>query len=63
MVNVVDGRANLKLVDFDWAGRARKVRYPLLRNASINWPGKSGGRIKPGHDRKMVDSCQWPNFR
>jgi len=43
-------------VDFDWGVDASKVCYPLLRNADIAWPGRSGGPIKKGHDRRLVDS-------
>lgn len=54
-------RPNIMVVDFDWAGDAGKVFYPLLRNAGITWPGQPGGPIQKGHDKKMVDSW-WHNL-
>ena len=52
-------RANIKVVDFDWAGDAGKVYYPPSRNPAIvgmTWPGDPGGFIENGHDQKLVDS-------
>ena len=39
---------DLRVVDFDWAGRGEgerknQVRYPTDRNTNIKWPGKAGG--------------------
>ncbi|KAJ3513630.1 hypothetical protein NLJ89_g2845 [Agrocybe chaxingu] len=53
-------RANIKVVDFDWAGDTGKVCYPPLRNSDIDditWPGKPGGPIEQGYDRSLV--CSW----
>jgi serine/threonine protein kinase len=49
-------RANIKVVDFDWAGDADKVYYPPSRNPDLTWPGEPGGFIENGHDQKLVDS-------
>ena len=59
-------KANIKVVDFDWAGDVGKVYYPPSRNPNIvglTWPGKPGGLIKNGHDRKLVDSWWQVIFR
>jgi hypothetical protein len=57
-----EGRANIKVVDFDWGGDAGEVFYPLLRNADIVWPGQPGGPIKKGHDRRLVDTWWKKSF-
>ncbi|KAF9484922.1 hypothetical protein BDN70DRAFT_989196 [Pholiota conissans] len=54
----------LKVVDFDWAGKAGYVRYPPCRNNEIEdvkWPAAIGEPIKVGHDRQVVDSW-WGAF-
>ncbi|KAF8530394.1 hypothetical protein BU17DRAFT_79150 [Hysterangium stoloniferum] len=47
-------RANIKVVDFDWAGDAGRVYYPALRNADICWPGNPAGPIEEDHDCLLV---------
>ncbi|KIO27868.1 hypothetical protein M407DRAFT_243233, partial [Tulasnella calospora MUT 4182] len=47
-------KANLRVVDFDWAGESGSVRYPLQRNQEIAWPGGPGERIMARHDRDLV---------
>lgn len=47
---------NLKVVDFDWAGKAGEVCYPLLRNPDVHWEGENGKAILAGHDRSLVDT-------
>ncbi|KAG9042169.1 hypothetical protein FS837_011189 [Tulasnella sp. UAMH 9824] len=46
--------ANLRVVDFDWAGKSGSVCYPLQRNLEIEWPGDPGEGITTRHDRDMV---------
>jgi hypothetical protein len=47
------------LLDFDWAGKAGEVHYPLDRNdIGIPWPGRAGSAIRVGDDRFMLKS-QW----
>jgi Lipopolysaccharide kinase (Kdo/WaaP) family len=36
------------LVDFDWAGEAGKVRYPVTRSNGLGYPGEPGGLIGVG---------------
>jgi hypothetical protein len=54
--------AYLKVVDFDWAGVANKVRYPSIRNPEIWWPGGNGKTIRPSHDKEMINHWLvfWP---
>ncbi|KIO15394.1 hypothetical protein M407DRAFT_247244, partial [Tulasnella calospora MUT 4182] len=47
-------RANLRVVDFDWAGESGSVCYPLQRNQEIAWPAGPGERIVVRHDRDLV---------
>ncbi|KAG9044245.1 hypothetical protein FS837_008564 [Tulasnella sp. UAMH 9824] len=47
-------RANLRVVDFDWAGESGAVCYPLQRNQEIAWPVGPGERIMVRHDRDLV---------
>jgi hypothetical protein len=65
MVLDPNGRAQLRVVDFDWAGLAGTVRYPLQRTESEKWPGEDGGPISTGDDWKLVRrwwSAQFPQF-
>jgi hypothetical protein len=50
-----DVRANIKIIDFDWSGKASEVYYPATRNDEIVWPGKAGGPIEQDHDCKLVN--------
>jgi hypothetical protein len=50
----------LKVVDFDWAGVANKVRYPSIRNPAIHWPGNNGKTIDIDQDKKMIS--HWLDF-
>jgi len=43
------------LFDFDWAGEAGKVRYPVNRSDGFDYPGKSGGPIEAKHDRQFYE--------
>ena len=43
------------LFDFDWAGFAGKVRYPVTRSEGFDYPGKPGGTIDAGHDRQLYE--------
>lgn len=56
-------RADMRVVDFDWAGDANRVHYPLSRNDAVDditWPGKPGGLIERDHDDCLVHS--WWKF-
>ena len=54
--DVMDKSVELKVVDFDWAGKAGQVYYPAERNEEIQWPDEAGGPIGQDHDSKMVNS-------
>lgn len=48
---------DIRLIDFDWAGKVGKVRYPAGRNPLINyWPGEDSQLIMGDDDKKMVDA-------
>jgi len=53
--DVMDKSVELKVVYFDWAGKAGQVHYPEEWNREIRWPGEAGGPIDQNHDSKMVD--------
>jgi len=46
------------LIDFDWAGEAGKVRYPVTRNPGFRYPGSPGGFIEAKHDREFYEKWQ-----
>jgi hypothetical protein len=50
---LTDEKGCIKLIDFEWSGKAGVVRYPALLNPEIPWPEgvKPGGLIQPEHDR------------
>ena len=54
--DVIENSVELRVVDFDWAGKAGQVCYPAERNTDIQWPGKAGEAILKKHDSEMVDS-------
>jgi len=47
---------DLRVIDFDWAGKAGQVCYPAERNATIQWPGEAGKPIMDDDDREMASS-------
>ena len=47
---------DLRVIDFDWAEKARQVHYLAEQNREIQWPSEAGGPIEQDHDLKMVDS-------
>jgi len=51
---------DLRVVDFDWAGKRNQVCYPADRNTNIKWPGKAGGLIQDGHDWELASSWLFP---
>ena len=44
------------LIDFDWAGEAGKVRYPITRSRGFHYPGSPGGCIEATHDREFYET-------
>ncbi|KIO17990.1 hypothetical protein M407DRAFT_246595 [Tulasnella calospora MUT 4182] len=46
---------NLKIVDFDWAGKSGDVNYPLQRNEDITWPASPWMPIVVAYDRTLVE--------
>ena len=47
------------LIDFDWAGKAGMVRYPLSRSDCLGYPGEAGGPIGAEDDRLFYE--KWKN--
>jgi hypothetical protein len=43
------------LIDFDWAGEAGKVKYPVTRSDGFGYPGEPGGPIGAGDDREFYE--------
>ena len=58
--NVMITRNEVKLIDFDWAGKENETRYPLLASRAITGPLGVEGRslIKKSHDIRMY-SLLW----
>lgn len=55
MRNGEDGDAEVKIIDFDWAGKCGEVKYPMMRNdAQIKWPAKCLTPIIADYDRDQV---------
>ena len=46
-----------QLIDFDWAGKAGEVKYPVFISSSIDWPAGVQGLapIQKEHDLAMLD--------
>ncbi|RXW15282.1 hypothetical protein EST38_g10572 [Candolleomyces aberdarensis] len=51
-----EGKVDIKIVDFDWSGKAKEAHYPGSRNPSIMWPGMAGGPIEQGDDEELLQS-------
>ena len=44
----------IKVIDFDWAGKAGSAKYPAIMNPAINWPGAPRGFIEESHDEILL---------
>jgi hypothetical protein len=55
-----DSQWTVRLLDWDWAGRAGEARYPLLRNPELAWaPGSAVcGPITAEHDEFALEQLQ-----
>ena len=45
---------DIKVVDFDWAGKLGSAKYPAIMNAAIKWPGAPRGPIDEDHDETLL---------
>jgi serine/threonine protein kinase len=56
--NIMAQGESIKLIDFDWAGRAGEAKYPLFLSSEIGWaPDAAGdGFITKKHDLYMVEA-------
>jgi hypothetical protein len=57
---VGSGEAEVRFVDFDWAGVQGEVAYPPMMNSAIQWPegARPGGFIRQEHDLQLLLSRQ-----
>jgi len=58
--NLLIEAKELKLVDFDWSGRAGERRYPLDLNTKLDWPSgvEPGALITADHDRAQLQELK-----
>ncbi|KAF0361823.1 Protein kinase-like domain containing protein [Gigaspora margarita] len=63
MIKYENEEIDIKFVDFDWAGREGKAKYPESLNPTINWHPDVGRHklIKKEHDLHLVDDI-WLNI-
>ncbi|PVF95128.1 hypothetical protein CPB86DRAFT_788311 [Serendipita vermifera] len=50
LIRVHDEGVDLRVLDWDWAGKHFEVRYPLDMNPAAGLPGDPGEWIQPQHD-------------
>jgi len=48
------GELEIKVIDFDWAGKLGVARYPAGRNPEIPWPGNQRDFIGGDDDKKLL---------
>lgn len=55
---MITREGKVQLIDFDWAGRDGKVKYPIAISTSIDWPAGVQGLtfIHKEHDNAMLDA-------
>ena len=55
---MITREGKVQLIDFDWAGRDGKVKYPIAILTSIDWPAGVQGLtfIHKEHDNAMLDT-------
>ncbi len=44
----------IKVVNFDWAGKLGSAKYPAIRNPAIEWPGARRGIIGENDDETLL---------
>ena len=49
------GRREAMLIDFDWAGQARQVRYSVTRSDGSGYPRVPGGSFARGNGRRFYE--------
>jgi serine/threonine protein kinase len=56
---IITEENKIKIIDFDWAGKAGVARYPPLLSSEITWPSGAEGDelITQDHDREMISNC------
>ena len=56
---LVDNNADIKVIDFDWAGVEGQTKYPYFMNhVNIEWPVSvtDGAAIKMTHDQYWLNN-------
>ncbi len=48
------GELEIKVVDFDWAGKLGVARYPTIMNPNIAWPGNPRNVIGEDDDKTLL---------
>jgi len=48
------GELEIKVIDFDWAGKLGVARYPTNRNPDIAWPGNQRDLIGEDDDKELL---------
>jgi serine/threonine protein kinase len=59
---LITKNGEIKLIDFDWAGRDKQSRYPLLMSPVLSWPDGVGGLsiMEAWHDNDMLEKMFTP---
>lgn len=47
-------KLEVKVVDFDWAGKLGSAKYPAIMNPDIKWPGAPHGVIGENDDETLL---------
>ncbi|KZT04101.1 uncharacterized protein LAESUDRAFT_715811 [Laetiporus sulphureus 93-53] len=56
MVQIHEGNAQIKVIDFDWAGKPGQISYSAVHNITIGFPGKPYDSIRAEDDLTLLDS-------
>ena len=56
---LVSNDGDVRIVDFNWAGKSDHVYYPKSLNPEIDWPGVPENRIRENHDHYFVAEMIW----
>ena len=49
-----EGELEIRVIDFDWAGKVGVARYPSVMNPHIPWPGKPRELIGENDDETLL---------
>ncbi|KAG8968914.1 hypothetical protein FRC05_001282 [Tulasnella sp. 425] len=54
MCRLGDNDVDLRVLDWDWAGKQGAARYPVALNMEAGYQGRPGGLIEASHDEHML---------